>query len=317
MKIGLVIDYLVYVIVRILICIVQAMRIETGERLAQGMAWFFSDVLRIRGKVVAENLAYAFPDMTSAARTRLQRRMWEHLFLLVMEVAHAPRKIHETNWRQFISLKNEAELVRNLLDDRPTLIVTAHLGNFEIGGFVLGILGFPTYTIARTLDNQFLDRFLNDFRGKTGQHIIPKNGGYDRIIEVLSAGGAMTFLADQYAGAKGCWVEFFGRPASAHKAIALLALEHNAKVSVCASFRKSKPMQFEMNNHSRIDPSGGAESPRTIPELTQWYTSRLEELVCLEPNQYWWLHRRWKDTRRRKKKTAEPQPSAESVRKSA
>ena len=215
MKIGLVIDYLVYVIVRILICIVQAMRIETGERFARGMAWFFSDVLRIRGKVVGENLAHAFPDMTPDARTRLQRRMWEHLFLLVLEVAHSPRKIHETNWREFISLKNEAELVRDLLDDRPTLIVTAHLGNFEVGGFVLGILGFPTYTIARTLDNQFLDRFLNDFRGKTGQHIIPKNGGYDRIVEVLSAGGAMTFLADQYAGAKGCWVEFFGRPASA------------------------------------------------------------------------------------------------------
>lgn len=317
MKIGLVIDYLVYVIVRILICTVQAMRVETGARIALVLAWLLSDVLRIRGKVVSENLAHAFPDMTPAARTRLQRRMWEHLFLLVLEVAHAPRKIHETNWREFVSLKNEAKLVRDLLDDRPTLIVTAHLGNFEIGGFVLGILGFPTYTIARTLDNQFLDRFVNDFRGKTGQRIIPKNGGYDQILEVLSGGGAMTFLADQYAGAKGCWVEFFGRPASAHKAIALLALEHNALVSVCASFRRTGPMQFEMNNYATIDPRDGANSLNTIPELTQWYTSGLEELICIEPGQYWWLHRRWKDTRRKKKKTAKPQPSVKPVVKSA
>ena len=85
---------------------------------------------------------------------------------------------------------------------------------------MLGILGFPTYTVARTLDNPYLDRFVNRFRAATGQHIIPKNGGYDQIVDVLARGGTMTFLADQYAGPKGCWVEFFGRPASAHKAIA-------------------------------------------------------------------------------------------------
>ena len=129
--------------------------------------------------------------------------MWEHLFLLVLEVAHTPRKIHETNWRDYVRLTNEDELVRSLLDDRPVLIVTAHLGNFEVGGYVLGVLGFPTYTVARTLDNPYLDRFVNRFRGGTGQHIIPKNGGYDQIVEVLARGGTMTFLADQYAGPEG------------------------------------------------------------------------------------------------------------------
>ncbi|MBU4273188.1 MAG: lysophospholipid acyltransferase family protein [Planctomycetes bacterium] len=302
MQRRLIVDYLVYVIVRILICIVQAIRIETGERLARAMAWLFHDVLRVRGKVVDENLAYAFTEMTPAERARLARQMWEHLFLLVLEVAHAPRKIHQTNWREFVGLKNQEELVRALLDDRPTLIVTAHLGNFEVGGYVLGILGFPTYTIARTLDNPFLDRFVNRFRGGTGQRIIPKNGGYDQIVEVLSRGGTMTFLADQYAGSKGCWVEFFGRPASAHKAIALLALEHNARVSVCASRRRGRPMRFELDNHAMIDPREDAGSLNTIPELTQWYTSRLEELIRHAPVQYWWLHRRWKDTRRRRAK---------------
>ncbi len=302
MQPRLIVDYLVYVVVRILICIVQAIRIETGERLARSLAWLFHDVLRVRGKVVDENLAYAFAELTPAERARLARRMWEHLFVLVLEVAHTPRKIHQTNWREFVSLKNQEALVRALLDDRPTLIVTAHLGNFEVGGYVLGILGFPTYTIARTLDNPFLDRFVNRFRGGTGQRIIPKNGGYDQIVEVLSRGGTMTFLADQYAGSKGCWVEFFGRPASAHKAIALLALEHNARVSVCASRRRGRPMRFVLDNHAMIDPREAADSLSTIPELTQLYTSRLEELIRHAPDQYWWLHRRWKDPRRRRTK---------------
>ncbi|MBN1395214.1 MAG: lysophospholipid acyltransferase family protein [Pirellulales bacterium] len=312
----LLVDYLVYLVVRMMICIVQAARIETGERIARAMAWLFCDVLKVRGKVVAENLAHAFPEMAAADRIRLARAMWEHLFLLVLEVAHAPRKIHQTNWRDYVELVNEKELVRALLDDRPTLIVTAHLGNFEVGGYVLGILGFPTHTIARTLDNPFLDRFVNRFRARTGQHIVPKNGGYDRIVKVLEGDGAMTFLADQYAGAKGCWVEFFGRPASAHKAIALLALEHDARISVCASRRRGAPMRFELNNHAVIDPGDVGKSVQTVPELTQWYTSRLEELIRDAPDQYWWLHRRWKDTRRRRS-SAKPRPMVAPIRKSA
>jgi Kdo2-lipid IVA lauroyltransferase/acyltransferase len=295
-----IVDFLVYFVVRILICIVQAVPMETGHRLARGLAWLFCDVLHIRSRVVDDNLAHAFPEMAPAERINLCRRMWEHLFLLVLEVAHAPRKIHETNWRDFVKLKNEAMLIRRLFDDRPLLIISSHHGNFEVGGYILGILGFPTYTVARTLDNPYLDRFVNQFRGGTGQRMIPKNGGLDQIVEVLSGGGTMTFLADQYAGPKGCWVEFFGRPASAHKAIALLALEHNARMSVSVSRRLDRPMQFELWNHAMIDPHEVGSSVAGVRELTQWYTSRLEDLIRETPDQYWWLHRRWKDTREKK-----------------
>ena len=302
MQLRRIVDFLVYFVVRIFVCIAQAVRIETGQRLVCVLAWLFADVLHVRGRVVEDNLVHAFPELSPGQRHRLIRQMWEHLFLLVLEVAHAPRKIHETNWRNYVELKNEVELLRHLIGDRPLLIVAAHLGNFEVGGYILGILGFPTYTIARTLDNPYLDRFLNQFRGGTGQHIIPKNGGFDQIIDVLAHGGTMTFLADQYAGPKGCWVEFFGRQASAHKAIALLALENNARVSVSVSRRLERPMHFELFNYAMIDPQDVGNSVGTIHELTQWYTTRLEELICLTPDQYWWLHRRWKDTREKKPK---------------
>ncbi len=295
-----IVDYLVYVAVRILICIVQAVPIESGQRLARLLARFFCDVLRIRSGVVDDNLAHAFPQMSASERLALARRMWEHLFVLVLEIAHTPRKIHETNWRDYVVLRNEAELVRGLIDDRPLLIIASHLGNFEVGGYVLGVLGFPTYTVARTLDNLYLDRFLNDFRGRTGQHMIPKNGGFEQITRVLASGGTMTFLADQYAGPKGCWVQFFGRPASAHKAIALLALDNNARMSVSTAQRLDRPMHFELWNYTTIDPQQVANSLGTVPELTQWYSTRLEELIRRAPDQYWWLHRRWKDTREKR-----------------
>ncbi len=296
-----VIDYLVYVVVRVLISLVQAMRLETGQRLAGGLAWLFADVLRVRGKVVDENLRHALPSLSDSQRRHLVRRMWTHLFLLIIEVAHAPRKIHETNWRQFIELNNVKPLVKQLLAGRPLLIVTAHFGNFEVGGYMLGILGFPTYTIARTLDNPYLDRFIRRFRGATGQYIIPKNGGYEQILDVMSRGGVLSMLADQYAGRKGSWVEFFGRPASAHKAIALLALDNNALVASVYARRLDRPMRFEMACTAMTDPGTPDFAMRSIPELTQWYTSRIEEFIAPWPDQYWWIHRRWKDPRRRRR----------------
>jgi Kdo2-lipid IVA lauroyltransferase/acyltransferase len=290
-------DVLVYLVVRVLICIVQTMRIETGHAVARRLAWLFCDLLKIRSRVVDENLAHAFAELSAPARQQLARQMWEHLFLLVLEVAHAPRKIHETNWRDFVRLHREDELVRMLLSDRPLLVVTAHFGNFEVAGYALGILGFPTHTVARTLDNPYLDRFINRFRGGTGQHIVPKNGGYDEILAVLARGGTMTFLADQYAGPKGCWVQFFGRSASAHKAISLLALENDAPVAVCAARRLDRPLRLEMSVYDVSDPRAGGEEVRGVREFTQWYTKGLEKMIRSCPQQYWWLHRRWKDTR--------------------
>lgn len=290
-------DFLVYLVVRILICVVQGIRMETGTMLGRWLARLFCDVLRIRGALVDDNLAHAFPQLSAVQRKRLALRMWEHLFLLVLEVAHAPRKIHETNWRQHVTLRNSDQLVRLLLAERPLLVVTAHLGNFELGGYLLGILGFPTYTVARALDNPFLDRFVSRFRGITGQRLIPKNGGYEQILDVLAHAGTMALLADQYAGAKGCWVQFFGRPASAHKAIALLALENDAPVAICSNRRLDRPLHFIMDTFAILDPRQPSESTGGVRELTQWYTSRLEDMIRLAPEQYWWLHRRWRDPR--------------------
>jgi KDO2-lipid IV(A) lauroyltransferase len=300
MSLKNILDYLAYAAARILICIVQAMPLEIGRKLARACAWLMNDVLHMRAKVVDENLSHAFPELAAAERPALARRMWEHLFLLVLEVAHVPRKIHETNWRKYIKLRDVAPLMRQLIGERPVIVVTGHFGNFELGGYALGILGFPTFTVARNLDNPYLDRYLAGFRAATGQHLIPKNGGFEQIERVLSGGGTMAFLADQYAGEKGCWVEFFGRPASAYKAIALLSLEHDAPVAVCYARRLGGPMQFEMVTKAMADPRDAGGDVGTVRDMTQWYTAQLEQSIRTAPEQYWWVHRRWKDTRKKR-----------------
>ena len=288
-----------YLAVRLLVCLLQTVSISTGAAWARGFGYLAADVLRLRGKLVTKNLAAAFPDWPPAQRQLLARRMWEHLFLMVVEIAHLPRKLHETNWREYVRLANPEVLTRALLDDRPLVLVTAHYGNFELSGFVLGIFGFPTFTVARRLDNPYLDAFVNRFRAKTGQQIIPKKGGFEQIVSVLQERGALALLSDQYAGNKGCWVDFFGRPASTHKAIALFALANDAPIICGFSRRLGRPLWYEFESTGRIDPRD--QTPEsTNPRLaTQWYTSKIEQFIRRAPEQYWWLHDRWKEPRKR------------------
>ena len=287
---------LVYVLIRVVVCIIQALRIETCEVLAGVLAWLANDVLRVRQGVVDENLRHAFPEMTDADRRRVGRCMWRHLVLMACEIAHAPRKIHRTNWHRYVTIEQRRELLRFLLDARPTALVSGHFGNFELGGFITGLLGFPTFTVARPLDNPYLDRFLNRFRGVHGQFILPKQGSASQIQAILEAGHAITLLGDQSAGPKGCWVEFFGRPASCHKAIALFTLASGAPMLVVYAMR-TRPLHFVVGLAGVADPGIPASHFSGVPALTRWYNERLESAIRLAPEQYWWVHRRWKDTR--------------------
>jgi len=306
-----VVDYLVYLAVRALIAIVLSLPLAILVPLAKGLGRLFADVLRVRRRVAEENLATAFPDLSPQAVAQTIRRMWEHLFLMVVEIVHASREIHETNWRRFIRVRRVRPLVKLLLEDRPVILVTGHFGNFEIGGYLLGMLGFPTHTVARTLDNRFLDRFLNRFRGATGQFIIPKNGGHRQIEETLERGGTLALLADQDAGRKGCFVPFFGRPASTFKALALLSLEYDAPMAVVYVKRVDEPMRFEMGLEALLDPRDITDrNPRVAVEhITRWYTSHLEAIIRSAPEQYWWIHRRWKTPPRVFDEAKAPNPS--------
>ena len=211
--------------------------------------------------------------------------------------------------RKFTTLHNADQIIRTFFDPRPTVVVCGHYGNFELSAYMLGLLGFPTYTIARPLDNPFLDRFLNEFRGLTGQHMLPKNGSTGQVEGVLAAGGILALLADQYAGPKGCWVEFFGRPASSHKAIALFTLGSDAPTMFCFARRTGPPLSILLGTYSVLDPLKTPSEKLNVTAITQWYTRQLEHTIRQAPEQYWWLHRRWKDTRP-KKPAAAPSKAA-------
>ena len=292
----------VYVLVRSFLSLVQAVSIESCDAAARVLAVLLYDVVRVRRKIVDENLAMALPHASPGQRQRIAREVWRHLWLMVAEIAHAPRKIHDSNWRKYVEITPKPKLVGLMLQPRPRVCVTAHFGNFEMGGYLTGMLGFSTFTVARTLDNPYLDAFVNRFRQWKGQFILPKIGSAPQADAVLSTGGTLVLLGDQHAGPKGCWVDFLGRPASCHKALALFTLLSGAPMLAVACKRGRRPMQFTLELLDVADPQVPTAELGGVTQLTQWYNDVLAQPILDTPEQYWWLHRRWRDPPERMKR---------------
>lgn len=288
-------DLAVYVAVRLVVAVVGIFSIEQCREAAVFLSWLFTHVIPIRRKTIHENLHASFPNLTPREEKRLTRKMWEHLLLMGAEFFAAHRMFHKENWCLYIEAEQAQEMVRLFFQDRPLLMVTGHFGNFEVGGYTLGLLGYPTFSIARKLDNPFLNRYIEKLRAETGQYIIDKNEGIEDIFRVIEGNGRIAFLADQSAGPKGCWVDFFGRPASAYKAIALFSRRYHAPILVCSISRvNNTPMRFRIEPIGFYDPLDPPEGLDSVFEITQWFTSLLERRIRQDPEQYWWLHRRWK-----------------------
>jgi Kdo2-lipid IVA lauroyltransferase/acyltransferase len=291
------VDYAVYLAVRAVVGVLQAMPLRVALGFGHVLALLAFHVDKRHRNVARENLRHAFPERCADPDRcdRLVRACYSHFFTMMIEIACLPRRIHLHNWRSFAALDRFERMVVPLLEDRPILLVTAHFGNWEVAGYVTGLVGLRTYAIARVLDNPHLDVFLQKFRQKTGQTILSKSGDFARITRVLADGGTLSTLGDQDAGPKGMFVEFFNRPASTHKAVALLSLQHDALMFVVGIPRVGTPMKFALEIEDVIDPRDyTGDRGKAVRAITVRFTQAIERMVRRHPEQYFWLHRRWK-----------------------
>ena len=305
-------DFAVYLLVRVVVCILQAVSFRAACKVAIGLAWLIYKLDRRHRLVAADNLRHAFGVGDEAERDRFVRGVYRHFCTLLMEIIHLPRMLHPQNWKRHLEIVNHRPMVDLLLSERPVLIVSGHFGNWELGGYVLALFGFRTHAIARPLDNPYVDAYFRRFREHTGQKMLAKHGDFDQMQKVLATNGIMLTLGDQDAGQRGLFVEFFGRPASTHKAVALLALEYNVPMIVMTSTRApvsgapgSANWRYQVASDDTILPEEYKGRADAIPAITKRFTSALERMIRRAPEQYFWLHRRWKhEPPKRKSKQA-------------
>lgn len=307
-----------FLVFQLLVCAIDCLSPKATARLAEGLAWFVHFKLPrkwTRFVVARDNLRTAFgAQLPDDEIDLLVYGMWVHLFRTVAEIVQSPRKLHLHSYRREVRFADFTRTNQAVCSGRRVLLLGGHFGNWEVGTTLFGLWGFPMGVVAREMDNPYLHDWFRAAREQTGHRLMLKRGDFDEMTALLNKGGNLGLLCDQDAGSRGLFVDFFGTPASTFKSIALLALEYDALIIVGYSIRLPDDFEaagwsrFEVGCEALIDPRE-VTSNDPVREITQQYTSALERAIRRAPEQYFWVHRRWKSEPRVRRK-AEPQKLA-------
>ncbi len=289
-----VLDYFVYVLARMFTVLLHLFARRANYRTARLVGDLLYRFDAKHRRIALEHLRRSFPDWPQSRLEEVARRSMHNMIYLGLEVLYTPRLVTVTRWPEFVRFDNVGPTLRLLLQNRGLIALTGHFGNWEVLGYTLACLGFPTYSVARRLDNPHIDRFILGVREDRGQVILDKRGATARIPELLAENKPVGFIADQDAGRKGAFVDFFGRKASTYKSIALLAIQHEVPVAVGYARRVGEDFQFEIGVERTIYPEEWAHVDDPVLWITREYTAALERVVRRDPEQYLWVHRRWK-----------------------
>ena len=253
------------------------------------------------------HIRQCFPDWPEQKVRRCHEAAVEHLVQLALEVVQTPRLVTPGSWHRAVSIANLGPALELMNRRAPCLMVTGHLGNWELLGHVMALLGYPLNAVSRPLDNQALNRWMVDSRLKRGLKLIVKWGAVEEMTEALERGEPVSFLADQNAGDKGIFVPFFGRLGSTYKSIAILAIRRRLPI-VCGYAHRTGPgFKYELGVQDVIQPHEWEDRDDAIFYVCARYVRALENMVRRRPAQYFWMHRRWK-SRPRWEKQDKPLP---------
>ena len=271
-----------------------------AQRLGAGLGRLAGRVARRDRRRGREHLAIAFPDLAPAARERLLGDCFAHLGamafeclqLLRMDCASLARRVVIEGW-------DAVERARE--GGRPIIVLTGHCGNWELLAAAIGCGGVPLNAVARQQDDPELASLLVRLRARFGVRTLSRGSSTAArdLLRTLRAGGAVGLLIDQDTRVDGVWVPFFGR--DAYTPIGAAQIARRQRVAVVPSFAE------------RLD--DGRHLLRFLPPLalpddpvaaTALMTRTIEEQVRRRPEQWVWMHRRW---RRRPPEEAAPPPT--------
>jgi Kdo2-lipid IVA lauroyltransferase/acyltransferase len=257
----------------------------------------------------ARSISLAFPEWSAEKVQRVCKGSFEHFVQLAFEVCHTPRVISRDSWAKRMTAADLGPALDLLNARKPLILLTGHVGNWEVLGYLLAVIGYEINAIARPIDNRLINDWLLGIRENKGMRIITKWDATGRMLEVLGRGGALGFIADQNAGDKGMFVPFFGRLASSYKSIGLLAIREEVPI-VCGYAHRTGPgFHYELGVADVIRPEDWQDRHDPLYYVTARYARAIETMVRLRPQQYLWMHRRWK-SRPRHERLGKPMPKA-------
>ena len=260
--------------------------------LAKRMARFTAHLLDVAlpklRRVADKNLSFALPRLTPAERQTLIDGTFRSVGRMLLALARAPR-IQRGNVADWISYEGLEHYQAAKLAGKGVLVATAHLGNWELSAYTHAWMTEPMHVMVRPLDNPLIDALVEQRRSLSGNHLIYKKDAARNVLKALRNNEAVGILIDQnVSAAEGVFVDFFGQQACANAAFVKFAYHSGAKVIPGFAFWVEARQRYTLRFYPEITMSGD------ITEDTQRIHSFLEQVIRQYPDQWMWIHRRWK-----------------------
>jgi Kdo2-lipid IVA lauroyltransferase/acyltransferase len=261
--------------------------------IAAGVVWIFYALMPKLRKTADVNLRIAFPELSDAQREAVVRGMLRNLAWMVVEFARFPRYSKE-NIEQMVVIDGHENFQEGKRRGKGVLVLTGHIGAWELSSFAHALYGYPLHYMARPLDNKRIDALVNGYRCLSGNQPIFKNESARVMLKVLKDAGTIGILADQNTMPdEGAFVNFFGKKASTTTGIARVALHTDAAVVPGYAVWDRNSRKYRLCFEPAVELSRTGDTERDVFENTQKFAKVIEEIIRKYPDQWVWVHGRW------------------------
>ena len=240
------------------------------------------------------NLKLAFPELNEKARGQIERGTFRNLGRALGEVTQFP-KLKRQNIASVVVYEGLENYQQAVAQGRGVILLTGHIGAWELSVYAHSIYGYPMSFLARRVDNPLVERLAATNRARFGNRSIDKKGSLREVLKTLKAGGVVGILADlNSAREEGVFVDFFGRPACTTAGVATLALRTGAVVLPGYILWDDKKKIHRLCFEPPVETINTGNQKEDIVTNTARYTKVLEAVIRRYPDQWLWIHRRWR-----------------------
>ena len=288
-------DRIEYLGLRAAVGALAALPLALAVRLGAALGWlaYWLDVPHRR--IGMRNLAIAFPERSLRERRRILRASFQNLGRMAAEVAQLPA-LDAARIRTMVQF-DEAWWDRKIAETADTglLVLSGHFGNWELLVYAQGMRGYPVHMVHRTIRNPLVDGWFNAIRARAGTRLIRKHRAARDVLRALREHGLLVLPFDQNSTrGQGVFVDFFGLPASTNSGLARIALRSGVPVVPIFIVRQGGAARHVVHTLPPVEMERTGDFEEDVRRNTQRLSLAFEAMVRRYPEQWLWLHKRWK-----------------------